>query len=103
MKITQAEADAYLEKDVQHAVNCVNRVVTAEVNQNQFDALVDFTFNFGCGALTSSTLLREVNAGNFENAAAEFARWRFVKKVESKGLIRRRTANAALFSKQEEA
>ena len=47
-----------LESDLAAAVACVNRAVTSGINQNQFDALVDFVFNLGCGSLLSSTLLR---------------------------------------------
>ena len=57
LTITQDQADAFLESDVAGSVACVNRLVTSEINQNQFDALVDFVFNLGCASLASSTLL----------------------------------------------
>ena len=60
---------------MQVAVDCVNRAVTAAITQNQFDALVDFCFNVGCGSLLNSTLLRKVNAADFAGAAAQFALW----------------------------
>ena len=98
MTITQAEADDLLRKDVQWAVDCVNRAVTVPVNQNQFDALVDFTFNIGCSAFQNSTLLRRLNAKNYAEAAEEFTRWKFVKGVEVAGLLRRREADKKLFT-----
>jgi lysozyme len=97
MTITQEQADDLLKKDVQWAVDCVNKAVTQAVNQNQFDAMVDFTFNVGCGAFRGSTLLRKLNAGDAAGAAEEFLRWKFVKGVEVAGLLRRRQADRTLF------
>jgi len=98
LTITQAQADIFLESDVSGAVTCVNRLVTAKINQNQFDALVDFVFNLGCASLSISQLLREVNSGNFSDVAAQFLRWDHVKGVVIQGLLRRRQAEATLFN-----
>lgn len=95
--ITQEQADDLLKKDVQWAVDCVNRAAPSGLNQNQFDALVDFTFNVGCGAFSGSTLLRKLNFGDATGAAEEFLRWKFVKGVEVAGLLRRREADKKLF------
>jgi lysozyme len=95
--ITEQDADDLLKKDVQWAVDCVNRNVQAELNQNQFDALVDFVFNIGCGAFDRSTLLKKIHDGDFEGAAEEFLRWKFVKGVAVPGLLRRREADRKLF------
>jgi lysozyme len=97
MKITASEATELLRKDVQWAVDCVKRAVSRNVNQNQFDAMVDFTFNVGCGAFTGSTLLRMFNAGDTTGAADQFLRWKFVKGVKVDGLLRRREADRKLF------
>lgn len=59
--ITQEQADHYLECDTEDAAAAVTAYVTSEINQNQFDALVDFAYNVGTGALHGSTLLRLVN------------------------------------------
>jgi lysozyme len=98
MTITQAQADIFLESDVSGAVTCVNKLATAKINQNQFDALVDFVFNLGCASLSISQLLREVNSGNFSDAATQFLRWDHVKGVVVQGLLRRRQAEATLFN-----
>lgn len=94
---TQEQADAWLHEDVTGAVACVQRLVKVPLAQEQFDALVDFAFNLGCGSLAGSTLLRCVNAGQFEQAALEFLRWNRVGKVEIEGLARRRKAEAERF------
>ena len=97
LTITQEQASDLLLQDVAGAVAAVNRLVTIPLTQNQFDALVDFTFNVGQGNLASSTLLRELNAGNTEGAADQFLVWVYAKGVELPGLVTRRQAEAALF------
>jgi len=97
LTITQEQASDLLLQDVSGAVAAVNRLVTIPLTQNQFDALVDFTFNVGQGNLASSTLLRELNAGNTAGAAAQFLVWVYAKGVELPGLVTRRQAEAALF------
>ena len=74
-KITEVEAGERLKEDVRHAENCVNQLVTVPLTQNEFDALVSFTFNVGCHALRKSTLLRKLNDGDYESIPAELARW----------------------------
>lgn len=94
---TQEQADALLAGDIAESVNAVNRLVGFPIAQAQFDALVDFTYNLGSGALAGSELLRKVNRGDFEGAANEFKRWNHVNKVEVAGLTRRRAAEERLF------
>lgn len=98
LTITADQADALLVSDVAGAVACVNRLVTAQITQNQFDALVDFVFNLGCASLASSTLLRFVNGGAFGDAAIQFQRWDHAGGVIVPGLLLRRQAEATLFS-----
>lgn len=94
---TLEQADAWLHEDIAGVVACVQRLVKVPLTQEQFDALVDFVFNLGCGSLAGSALLRCVNAGQFEQAALEFLRWNRVGSVEIEGLTRRRKAEAELF------
>ena len=98
LTITQSQADAFLARDVAGAVACVNRLVTSEINQNQFDALVDFVFNLGCASLAGSALLKLLNQGDFIGAAEQFQRWDHAGEVVVQGLLERRRAEAALFS-----
>lgn len=97
-EITPEKAVADLEANVQTAVNCVNNAVTVDsLSQDQFDALVDFTFNVGIGAFRSSTLLKCINTGDLAGADSEFARWNMAGGHVSNGLVRRRAAEAAEF------
>lgn len=59
----EEQAEALLGEDLERAARCVDRLVAVKINQNQFDALVDFCFNLGCASLAQSTLLKMVNAG----------------------------------------
>ena len=96
--ITQAQAEAFLMGDVGSAVNCVNEVVEVLLTQQQFDALVDFTFNLGPGAFKGSTLLKDINAGNFPAAITQFDLWDHCGGVVNAGLLRRRQAETAEFA-----
>ena len=98
---TQAQADAWLMEDVQHAVDAVNRLVKVPLTQGQFDACVDFTFNAGEGNFANSTLLRLLNSSDYAGADAEFARWDMSGGAHIAGLARRRAAEAGEFNESE--
>lgn len=96
-QITEAEAEALLRDDVREAENAVNRLVKVPVTQEQFDALVSFTFNLGSGSLSESTLLRKLNAGDYAGAANEFPRWVYADGNKLTGLVNRRHDERGLF------
>jgi lysozyme len=73
--ITEAEADTLLVADLETAEQAVARLVKVPLTQGQFDALVDFTFNLGAGRLQSSTLLKDINAGKYNDAAEQLLLW----------------------------
>lgn len=92
-----AQADAWLDSDCAAAVAAVNRDLTVAVNQNQFDALVSFTYNVGIENAGHSTLVRLLNGGQTAKAAAEFPKWDHVGSVTVQGLLVRRLAEQKLF------
>ena len=92
---TEAEADAKLREEIAGHEATVTRLVTVEINQNQFDALVSFDYN--TGALARSTILKRLNAGDIDGAAKAFAMWNKFGGQPSKGLTARRASEAALF------
>lgn len=95
---TQEQADAQLALDAGWAVRAVLKSLDVAVNQNEFDALVCFTYNVGSGNEAHSTLLRLLNGGNRVGAADEFLKWDHVRKgVVSLGLERRCEAERSLF------
>jgi lysozyme len=88
---------AWPHQDVASAEATVKRLVRVELNQEEYDALVDLVFNIGMGNFDTSTLLRKLNAGDTEGAIAEFARWNKGGGVVLSGLVKRREANRVLF------
>jgi lysozyme len=97
MTCTQAQADAWLAEDIAWAVSEVNRLVHVQLTQPEFDALVDFTFNLGCGSFDHSKLLALVNQGNMQAAAQEFEKWDKCGGQVVAGLLRRRVAERSEF------
>jgi len=95
---TQDQADTALVCDTQHAVNTVNRLVTIELSQTAFDALVDFVFNVGSGNFAGSTMLKLINSGNLDAAAEEFSKWDHASGQVISGLLRRREAEVNEFT-----
>ncbi|UGA40291.1 lysozyme [Chromobacterium haemolyticum] len=96
--ITQAQADALLARDLSRFETGVTRLAQVPLNQNQFDALVSFSYNLGLGSLQNSTLLRLLNQRDYAGAAAQFPRWNKAGgKVLLACLTRRRAAEQALF------
>jgi lysozyme len=94
---TQAQADAWLVEDLDEAEDGVHICVEVKLTQNEFDALVSFTFNLGIKSLSQSTLLRLLNQGKTKEAAAQFHRWCNAGGKRVEGLVRRRAAEADLF------
>ena len=98
-QITQSEADELLREDVRKFEKGVDNYTNVDLEQSQFDALVSFTFNVGLGAYRDSTLLRLLNARDYEGAAGQFSRWVNGSNGPLPGLVRRRDAEEKLFRK----
>jgi lysozyme len=94
---TRAEGKAILERDLVQYANAVRAAVKVPLNPNQFGALTSFTYNLGAANLRKSTLVKKLNAGDYEGAANEFKRWNRAGGKVLAGLTRRRAAEAALF------
>jgi lysozyme len=91
------QAMAWLVVDATEAEDAVNRLVKVPLTQHQFDALVDFVFNEGAGNFAGSTLLRLLNAGDYDGADRQFCRWNIAAGHVMGGLTRRRALEAAKF------
>jgi len=101
--IGEAQAAANLAADLSQAEQAVQRLVKVPLTQGQFDALVDFCFNLGAGKLAGSTLLKELNAGQYDAAAGQLLRWDHAGAEESAGLKARREAEFQLWTGAEPA
>ncbi|HEM7398318.1 lysozyme [Citrobacter farmeri] len=97
MTIKQETAERLLKTGLVSYESDVSRLVKAGLTQGQFDALVSFAYNLGARSLSTSTLLRKLNAGDYAGAADEFLRWNKAGGKVLNGLTRRREAERALF------
>ncbi len=95
--ITREQGKELLKQDVAEAERAVTRLIDVPLTQNQFDALVSFTFNIGGGNLQKSTLRKKLNAGDINGAADEFLRWIRAGGRVLRGLQRRRAGERKLF------
>jgi lysozyme len=97
MTITEAQAEDLLREDLAEFEAAVSEAVQVDLNENQFSALVSFTFNLGPENIFDSTLLKLLNQGDFQGAADQFLIWNKAGSQELEGLTRRRKAERALF------
>jgi len=96
--ITQERADELFDIIINDFARMTDALVKSEVTENNFAALVSFTFNVGTGNLKKSTLLKKVNANPKDpSIKAEFMKWTRANNVVLKGLVRRREAEAKLY------
>lgn len=96
--ITYTEAENLLRYDMGVFEDEVTRYVQVPINENQFSALVSFDFN--TGGLGSSTLLKLLNQGKYQDAAEQFLRWDKAGGKTLAGLTKRRKAERQLFLTQ---
>ena len=99
--ITQQEADALLLHEMDEYEGYINNMVTVDLEQNQFDALVSWVFNLGSSNLSSSTLLKKINNKEFDAVPEQIKRWNKAGGKVLDGLIKRRNSEALLFEGKE--
>lgn len=96
--ITQERADELFDIIINDFARMTDALVKSDVTENNFAAIVSFTFNVGTGNLKKSTLLKKVNANPKDpSIRAEFMKWTRANNVVLKGLVRRREAEAKLY------
>lgn len=103
MKITRAQADEILSRDLAAFEAAVSKAVKVPLNQNEFDALVSLAFNIGAGAFAKSTLVKKLNAGDRAGAANAFLSWNKAAGKVMKGLTKRREDERRLFLSRADA
>ena len=97
MKITEHQAEEMLKSELHEYEGYINDYVTVPLNQNQFDAMVSWVYNLCGGNLRASTLLKVLNAGDYDGVPAQMLRWNKAGGKVLEGLTRRRQAEADLF------
>ena len=94
---TQEQADAWLEEELEEYGGYVNDAVKVPLTQNQFDALVAWTYNLGPTNLNNSTMLKVLNENKLDEVPAQMRRWNKAGNKVLEGLERRRLAESMLF------
>ena len=94
---SESHANHMLEVELEEFEEYINDNVTANLSQNQFDALVSWVYNLGPANLKASTMLKVLNSGDYEGVPAQIKRWNKAGGKVLQGLIRRREAEALLF------
>jgi lysozyme len=99
--ITMAEADQFLEDDLEDACNAVMAAITCPLSDNQYGSACSLVYNTGEAPL-KGTFGNLLNSGDYENAAKEILKWCHVnvngQEIISKGLVSRRQAEYNLFN-----
>lgn len=97
MRITKQEAESIFLNDLKYFENWVKKLVNVPLNDSQYSALVSFCYNLGPGNLKSSTLLRKLNAKDYNGASNEFSKWVYDDGIKLNGLVKRRASEKNLF------
>jgi lysozyme len=95
--ILKEDAESMLMHELQEYCNDVDIAVKVDLKQNEFDALVSWTYNLGLTNLNSSTMLKVLNEGKHDEVPAQMKRWNKASGQVKQGLIRRREAEALMF------
>lgn len=76
--------------DVSKYEGAIKKCVKVPLTQNEYDAYVDLAYNIGAPAFCGSTLVRKLNAGDYEGACNEILKWDKFKGKPLRGLTLRR-------------
>jgi lysozyme len=98
MIISTAEGEEMLVEELKEYENYVDDLVKVPLDQHQYDALVSWVYNLGPTNFRSSTMLRVLNEGKYEEVPNQIRRWNKAGGKELDGLTRRRNAEAEMFA-----
>jgi GH24 family phage-related lysozyme (muramidase) len=96
--ITEERAEELLREGIVQYENAVHDLVDVPLEQHQFDALVSWVYNLGKANLAASTLLKKVNAQEFDEVPEQIKRWNKAGGKVLEGLTKRRESEAKLWS-----
>ena len=101
ISITMQEAEDLLAHELVEYEGYINDLVKVPLKQNEFDALVAWTYNLGPSNLNNSTMLKVLNAGKYQEVPEQIKRWNKVNGKVNEGLVKRRKSEALLFECQD--
>lgn len=97
--ISQEDAEELFLHVVNDFADQVSNAVQVPITANQFSAIVSLVFNIGPGNFRTSTLLQNLNAGDYDGASEEFGKWCYSNGARLRGLVKRREEERKLFIK----
>lgn len=97
--ITHAQAEAFLIDDLKTAEAVISKYVKVKLNENQEAAIISFIYNLGETQFAKSSVLKYINAGKLDEVPGRMALYRMNDGKVMAGLVRRRTAEGALWMK----
>ena len=97
MSITMEEAEELLLHEMEEYEGYINDMVSVDLKQCEFSALVCWVFNLGPSNFASSTLKKKLEAKDWDDIPYQIKRWNKVQGKILEGLVRRREAEALLF------
>lgn len=95
--ITEETASQWLAAYLVGLIGKIVPLIKVKLTPNQGAALTSFAYNLGSDALAKSTLLKKLNAGDYQGAADQFLRWTKSSGKTLPGLVKRRADERALF------
>lgn len=94
--IKPVDAVKHAHRELTQFEGAIKRCVTVPLYQHEYDAYVSFAYNVGPAAFCSSTLVRKLNAGDYEGACNELPKWVYAGGRKLQGLVNRREAERRL-------
>lgn len=88
--ITPEKAIERAYRDIQKTESAIHQCVDVPLSRGEYDAFSSLAYNIGTAAFCSSTLVKRLNARDYEGACAEIKRWVYVNSKKNQGLIHRR-------------
>ena len=88
--ITPEKAIERAYRDIRNTESAIHKCVHVPLSTSEYDAFTSLAYNIGTSAFCSSTLVKKLNAGDYEGACAEIKRWVYVKGQVVPGLVNRR-------------
>jgi lysozyme len=96
--ITSGQAESYFRNDLQRFAQGVEDLISVNINEKQFAALLSLAYNIGINAFRNSTILEMVNQNpNNEDIRGQFLRWVYVNGNVVQGLVNRRNQEANIY------
>lgn len=89
-RITPKKAVERAYRDIMDTETAIHKCVDVPLSQGEYDAYTSLAYNIGTSAFCNSTLVKKLNAMDYEGACAELKRWVYVKGKKSQGLVNRR-------------